>query len=88
MEGATACWLRARIVFGSLIVVALSTGLVRGEFATVINVPPDVADFTTIGSNTQVNVHDGGSIVTSCELGRMTSPLGFSCSRVPAATLS
>jgi hypothetical protein len=54
----------------------LASGVaVRGDFGTVINVPPNIADFTTIGSNTQVNLHDGGSIGSPVRIGSSDYPM-------------
>jgi hypothetical protein len=41
----------------------------RSEFANVINVPPDLDPFSTIRSNTQVNLREGGNILYYTQLG-------------------
>lgn len=51
------CWLHAAAVV--LLVAAASDS--PGQFSTVINVPPDAAP-ASIGSDTQLNVSDGGVI--------------------------
>src|SRR3954468_8485780 len=41
----------------------------RGAFTNIINVPPDLDSFSTIRSNTQVNLRDGGNIGHYTQLG-------------------
>src|SRR5262245_6907037 len=48
-------------VFVVLLGYCCAATTVRGQFATVYNVPPDVVP-QTIHSNTQVNVFEGGSV--------------------------
>lgn len=49
------------IIFAVGIIVMVELHEARGQFATIIDVPPNtVGDDANIGSNTQVNVFDGG----------------------------
>jgi hypothetical protein len=58
-------WLTFTILAG----LVLSSPIpARAQFTTVINVPPDVAP-NSIGSNTQLNLFDGGSIGSSFDAG-------------------
>ncbi|MFP4209245.1 MAG: hypothetical protein ACLFSC_11345, partial [Wenzhouxiangella sp.] len=69
-SGASA-WLTYLLMQHGFIGLLLGYGLVAaaqaqsdpGDFATVINVPPDViGDFAALEKNTQVNVLDGGQV--------------------------
>src|ERR1700749_1106932 len=53
----------------TLTVVGVPGSSSGGSFDTVINVPPDLPDFSGIHSNTQVNVTDGGRIGAWMQLG-------------------
>jgi hypothetical protein len=50
------------------LLVALLPASLRAQFTTIINVPPDIAP-TSIGSNTQLNLFDGGSIGINFDAG-------------------
>ena len=60
---------RVRTVLGAMAVLIVFGQPSRGGFDTVISVPPDLNNFSTIHSNTQVNVFDGGNVGDSVQLG-------------------
>jgi len=43
---------------------SLTAGPARGQFTTILNIPPDpdIGDNKSIGSNTQLNLFDGGKV--------------------------
>lgn len=51
--------------------IALMGSQALGQFDTVLNIPPDpdIGNGESIGSNTQVNLHDGGAIGASFDAG-------------------
>src|SRR4051812_29324455 len=53
---------RVQTIMGAVAILIVFGRSSWGGFDTIINVPPDLDNFSTIHSNTQVNVFDGGNI--------------------------
>ncbi len=58
-----------------VLVTLLSVRPALGQFTTIVNIPPDpdFGSFQSIGSNTQLNLFDGGSIGNVFRVGELTS---------------
>ena len=52
----------ARIIVAIIMGAACESA--HAQFSTILNIPPDpnIGDFAAIGSNTQLNLNDGGTI--------------------------
>ncbi len=73
------------VILCALVALAAGGSPSRGGFDTVINVPPDLPDASTIRSNTQVNVADGGNVGADVQLG---SPSFVAFPNVPSTPSS
>jgi hypothetical protein len=60
--------LATSLLYALTAALLVSPADVRAQFTTVINVPPEVAP-TSIGSDTQLNLGDGGEIGSNFDAG-------------------